>query len=787
MFLMLASLVKRVSEEHWKLNKQIDTRLQHWSENKPTDKELDFSKALDILCENQVLFEKMLTDYKVFSKARYVLGATVVEEDHSELKIVLEELHSLKKAWTHIGEVWKLIYEIKGTSWKSLSVNGLKSCLGKVSALQKIMPTYVKQYDGYSSMYQKIREIERINVILMDFKSEIMRERHWNEIYSLLSFTNARKKAGLTLGDFWDSPIISFEIEIRNIISIAAGEASLEEFLHSVRNTWKIKELSFVPYQDKCRLVKGFDEILALCQEHLSALNAMSSSIYFSVFEDEALALERKLSSIHLIFDLWVDVQRHWIYLEGVFLGENEIGSILPIETTRFKTINVEFLHLMSKVYRIGKVFDIVAIAEFADSLKRFENLFDGLQMSLGEFLSLQRQKYPRFFFIGDEDLLEILGNSKDDEQMQRHIRKMIPGIASIHFHHETGDVVAIESAEREVISLVRPVHRKDLNLVIWLKTLEDVVCESLSQDLETSMSINNFLNDGFGIYEWIEVTPCQIAILRLQIWWTDVVERALRFPKSSTSHSLSDTLSHLEKVLEYLASLLVKELETLCRRKVESVLMELVHQRDVVTKLISDSIQSDDDFSWKSYMRYYYINTENNPRRKVSIQISNVCFFYGYEYLGVIDRLVQTPLTNRCYSALSQALKYQLVGSPFGPAGTGKTETVKALGAHLGRLVLVFNCDEHFNIASISRILVGICKVGAWGCFDEFNRLEERILSSVSQQIHSIQDGLRLHKEIELLEIRFSVKGDTGRIIFINDRNFCYHEPWICGTINTS
>lgn len=78
--------------------------------------------------------------------------------------------------------------------------------------------------------------------------------------------------------------------------------------------------------------------------------------------------------------------------------------------------------------------------------------------------------------------------------------------------------------------------------------------------------------------------------------------------------------------------------------------------------------------------------------------------------------------------------------GSPFGPAGTGKTETVKALGARMGRHVLVFGCDQTFDLQAMSRIFVGLCRCGSWGCFDEFNRLEEGILSAVSQQIQTIQ-----------------------------------------------
>ena len=118
--------------------------------------------------------------------------------------------------------------------------------------------------------------------------------------------------------------------------------------------------------------------------------------------------------------------------------------------------------------------------------------------------------------------------------------------------------------------------------------------------------------------------------------------------------------------------------------------------------------------------------------------------FKYTYEYQGNFIKLCHTPLTDKCYLTMTQGMKMGFGGNPYGPAGTGKTESVKALGGCLGRQVLVFNCDEGIDFESMGRIFTGLVKCGAWGCFDEFNRLKEDQLSAVSQQIQVIQSAIK-------------------------------------------
>ena len=105
------------------------------------------------------------------------------------------------------------------------------------------------------------------------------------------------------------------------------------------------------------------------------------------------------------------------------------------------------------------------------------------------------------------------------------------------------------------------------------------------------------------------------------------------------------------------------------------------VHSRDVVSKMITQKIESSLSFCWQSQLRHRWDNTEEDC-------YANICdaeFRYWHEYLGNTPRLVITPLTDRCYITLTQSLHLIMGGAPQGPAGTGKTETTKDLGRAIG------------------------------------------------------------------------------------------------------
>ena len=82
---------------------------------------------------------------------------------------------------------------------------------------------------------------------------------------------------------------------------------------------------------------------------------------------------------------------------------------------------------------------------------------------------------------------------------------------------------------------------------------------------------------------------------------------------------------------------------------------------------MVKNQVMSPKSFDWLCQMRFYFDPKNTEPLKQLSIQMANAKFHYGFEYLGVQEKLVQTPLTDRCYLTMTQALDARLGGSPFG------------------------------------------------------------------------------------------------------------------------
>ena len=409
----------------------------------------------------------------------------------------------------------------------------------------------------------------------------------------------------------------------------------------------------------------------------------MKFSPYYKVFEEDASHWEDRLNRVHVTFDIWIDVQRQWVYLEGIFAGNADIKQLLPVESSRFQNINSEFLSLMKKVSKSPYVMDVLNIANLQKSLERLADLLSKIQKALGEYLERERAAFPRFYFVGDEDLLELIGNSRDVVRVQKHFRKMFAGLHSLKLSEDMSTVVGINSKEGEMISLRKPISfARNPKINDWLSALEHEMKHTLA--VLTAESVQEFSAlfkatfDRHQFLSFLDRYPAQVVLLATQVVWTRSVEEVLS-KQGPPAVSLTSVHDQIEHVLQALAETVLLDLETIQRKKCEHLITEMVHQRDAISGLLRNSVTSAESFHWLYQMRFYHI-ADADIIDNLVVRMADASFQYGYEYLGVGERLVQTPLTDRCFLTLTQALSQRLGGSPFGPAGTGIIFMLKLL-----------------------------------------------------------------------------------------------------------
>ena len=229
-----------------------------------------------------------------------------------------------------------------------------------------------------------------------------------------------------------------------------------------------------------------------------------------------------------MLFDIWIDMQRQWIYLDGIFNGSSETKHLLPNETQKFQSVSSEFLNLMKKIIKSSFILDVLLIQGIQNILERLIDLLNKLQKSLSEYIERERNSFSRFYFIGDEDLLEMIGNSNNLDKIQKHLNKMFPGVDS--FIINDSNIIGICSREGEEVHFENSISTQfsTINIKEFLSLIDNEIKLTLATLLKKSVCELKLNLNNEQYLLWIEKYQAQLIVIAVQILWTELIENAL-------------------------------------------------------------------------------------------------------------------------------------------------------------------------------------------------------------------------------------------------------------------
>ena len=567
-----------------------------------------------------------------------------------------------------------------------------------------------------------------------------MRDRHWDQITNKVGF-EVRPHEGFTLTTVIEMGLKKWEDFCEEVGERAYKEHQIETKLNEMEAAWEKIDFDVLNAKNTDTFILGgLDKIQNLLDEHTVISQAMQFSAFKKPFEDRIEDWVSTLMRVLDILDQWSKCQVNWMYLQPIF-DSKDIMKQLPNESKKFRSVDGTWRHTMSQVKANPNVIKTCKNEGRLEALREANRNLEAVQKELNNYLETKRAAFARFYFLSNDDLLSILSETKDPSRVQPHLRKVFENMNSLEFHEDL-TIHSMYSCEGEQINFVKPLNPKDKNVEFWMSDLEYMMKMSVREALKNS--IDDYLvkirND------WVLVHPGQCVLNGSQVHWTKEVEDAI--------------LKGLQGIKEYstfLGETLMETVKLVRGNITEQQAMTLgalividVHAADVVTRLIDNKVITIDDFDWIAQLRYYW--EEDN----CFVKCIQTRFPYGYEYLGNTPRLVITPLTDKCYMTLMGALNLGLGGAPAGPAGTGKTESVKDLSKALAKQVVVFNCSEDMDYIMVAKFFKGLASSGAWACFDEFNRIQIEVLSVIAQQLQTLLEHKRKG------DIEFDFEGST-------------------------
>lgn len=423
-------------------------------------------------------------------------------------------------------------------------------------------------------------------------------QRHWSKLESILErklFADDQ----ITLKVYEQANAFSDEKadRIMEVSGMASAEYGLEMLLKKVETAWKETELSVVPHRDATDvfILGGLDELQQVLDDSTININTIAASRHVAPIKSRVDDWQRLLDTFSETLEEWTTCQTSWIYLEAIFSAP-DIQRQLPNESRKFMVVDKNWKVVMRNVYKFPLALPAMTDTETLDIMK-LNNLFlDDITRCLEAYLEVKRVVFPRFYFLSNDELLEILAQTRNPHAVQPHLRKCFDAIAALEFGTSesgdgesvmTNDIVAMISPEGEYISLGRGLKARG-PVEDWLGRVEEAMFIALKRYMK-------FAYNCYPLKErskWFQDHPNQIVLTVSQQQWAANVH-AIFDMGTDVKQKMKDFEAQLLVELQKLAAIARTDINKLLRKVLCALITIDVHARDTVTSMVNMEVES--------------------------------------------------------------------------------------------------------------------------------------------------------------------------------------------------
>lgn len=459
----LAELVPKLEKER----RDISEYLDQLDINNP---ERDASDLVEALKPEKDKMDKLVATAEKYQKFQLILNVDVTS---------IEDIVEFKRKVTCYYSFWTMRQE-----WEALVVSWLDQPVFKLNHSElrtKVESNFkktnmlIKEIEGadaFKSFKDELEKYRGVALILESFAIDALKDapkdsEEWREIKTMLSNDPAVnyqdfdfKSEEFTLYTILGMNMIKYKNEIYEVAMRAAKEKELKARLERIRAFTGSISFNMEPYKgDKGIMILGNnDDLIKKLDSSLVDITNILSNKYVVRIKKDVDIERKKLGIFQEVIDEICFCQRMWMYLEPIF-NSDENNKELAKERKIFKTaVHTPFTKItkelgenprtfMNKMIRAsdkqakaeqqigpdGK--PIPAPTEFKskNELPAIHAELESLEKKLINYLERKRKAFPRFYFISNDDLIEILSQAKDFDKVQGHMNKLFDAVKKIH------------------------------------------------------------------------------------------------------------------------------------------------------------------------------------------------------------------------------------------------------------------------------------------------------------------------------------------------------------------